>query len=264
VSNVHDGAEPILVVEDLHAQRGEAHVLQGVSFAVAPRRVTAVLGRNGAGKTTTLMAIMGLLPARGRVTLDGGDVLGLSTHELVRRGVGYVPEDREVFTQLTVLENLRLAARTPESTSRLEIVYELFPELEQRGRQRAGTLSGGQQQMVAIARSLLNPNRLLLIDEPSKGLAPIVISKLVAALETVVAETTVLLVEQNLRVAAKLATDALILDHGAIVYAGPMSTLLGDDAMTRQYLGVSSGSVRTSGTEPTDSADSNTLRSAGE
>lgn len=235
--------EPILVVEDLHTHRGEAHVLQGVSFAVAPLRVTAILGRNGAGKTTTLMTIMGLLRGRGRVRLDGQDVLGIPTHELVRRGVGYVPEDREVFTQLTVLENLRLASRTPEAEERLERVYELFPELLQRSKQRAGTLSGGQQQMVAVARALLNPNRLLLIDEPTKGLAPIVVSNLVAALERVVTETTVLLVEQNLRVAAKLATDALVLDHGTIVFSGPMADLLADDRMTHQYLGVSSRAV---------------------
>lgn len=235
-----DTTAPILVVEDLQTHRGEAHVLQGVSFAVAPRRVTAILGRNGAGKTTTLMTIMGLLPGRGRIRLDGEDVLGIPTHELVRRGVGYVPEDREVFAQLTVFENLRLASRTPEAAERLERVYELFPELKQRGKQRAGTLSGGQQQMVAVARALLNPNRLLLIDEPTKGLAPIVISNLVAALERAVAETTVLLVEQNLRVAARLATDALVLDHGTVVFSGRMSELLADDRMTHQYLGVSS------------------------
>lgn len=238
-----DDHQPILVVEDLHAHRGEAHVLRGVSFSIAPHRVTALLGRNGAGKTSTLMSMMGLIPGRGRVRLHGQDVLGIPTHELVRKGVGYVPEDREVFTQLTVLENLRLAARTPEAEERLQQVYELFPELEQRSRQRAGTLSGGQQQMVAMARALLNPNELLLIDEPTKGLAPIVVSKLVDALERAVARTTVVLVEQNLRVAAKLATDALILDHGTIVFAGPMADLLADDELTHQHLGVSSRAV---------------------
>lgn len=242
-----DVDEPILVVNDLHAHRGEAHVLRGVSFSIAPRRVTAILGRNGAGKTSTLMTIMGLIPGRGQVQLDGQDVLGMPTHTLVRKGVGYVPEDREVFTQLTVLENLRLAERTPEAEERLERVYDLFPELKQRSKQRAGTLSGGQQQMVAVARALLNPNRLLLIDEPTKGLAPIVVSNLVAALERAVTETTVVLVEQNLRVAAKLATDALVLDHGTVVFAGPMAALLADEGLTHQYLGVSSRAVAPTG-----------------
>lgn len=235
--------EPILCVDDLHAHRGEAHVLQGLSFSIRPRRVTALLGRNGAGKTTALMAIMGLVSSQGRITFDGEDVIGLPTHEVVQRGVGYVPEDREVFGQLTVVENLRLAIRKPESPDRLEMVYDLFPELKDRSNQRAGTLSGGQQQMVAIARSLLNPNRILLVDEPSKGLAPIVISKLVTALQRAVADTTVVLVEQNLRVAAKLATDALVLDHGTITFAGSMARLLEDDNLTRQYLGVSSSAV---------------------
>lgn len=235
--------EPVLVVDDLHAHRGEAHVLQGLSLRVMPHRVTALLGRNGAGKTTTLMSIIGLVSSRGRIRFDGEDVLGLPTHELVQRGVGYVPEDREVFTQLSVLENLRLAARTRESGERLDMVYELFPELKDRSNQRAGTLSGGQQQMVAIARSLLNPNRLLLVDEPSKGLAPIVIAKMVTALERALVDTTVVLVEQNLRVAAKLATDAVVLDHGTITFAGTMAHLMEDDELTRQHLGVSPRAV---------------------
>lgn len=246
---------PALAVHDLHAYRGQAHVLQGLSFNVAPHRVTALLGRNGAGKTTALMAIMGLVSSTGRIELEQKDIHGLPTHELVQRGVGYVPEDREVFTQLTVAENLRLAARTPEASERLSLIYDLFPELQQRSRQRAGTLSGGQQQMVAIARALLNPNRILLVDEPSKGLAPIVISKLVAALEQAVAKTTVVLVEQNVRVAARLATDALVLDHGTIKFTGSMTELLADEELTRQYLGVAS----TTGTGRVSPASQSTL-----
>lgn len=230
--------QPLLELTDLHVHRGEAHVLQGVSLAVRPSRVTALLGRNGAGKTTTLLAVLGLLPGRGSVRYDGVEVLGQRTASLVRRGIGYVPEDREVFTALTVQENLQLAARTPEAVDRLDLVHELFPDLHTRRRQRAGTLSGGQQQMVAIARALLNPNRLLLVDEPTKGLAPVVIRDVVAALEKVAEQTTVLLVEQNLRVAERLATDVVVLDHGTVVHRGDMAELFADPTRVSTLLGV--------------------------
>ncbi len=232
---------PLLEVADLHVHRGEAHVLQGVDLAVRPHRVTALLGRNGAGKTTTLLAILGLLPARGRVRFGGEDVLDERTHDRVRRGIGYVPEDREVFAGLTVEENLRLAARTPEAGDRLDRVHELFPDLLARRKQRAGSLSGGQQQMVAIARALLNPNRLLLVDEPTKGLAPVVVAEVVDALHRAATETTVLLVEQNLRVAERLATDVVVLDHGTVVHRGDMAKLFADQARVSALLGVSSG-----------------------
>jgi branched-chain amino acid transport system ATP-binding protein len=232
------GTAPLLEVTDLHVHRGGAHVLEGVAFAVRPRQVTALLGRNGAGKTTTLLAVLGLLPARGSVRYDGAEVLGEDTHKLVQGGMGYVPEDREVFTALTVTENLRLAARTPAAPTRLDLVYDLFPDLRARREQRAGTLSGGQQQMLAIGRALLEPTRLLLVDEPSKGLAPIVITAVVSALERAAEETTILLVEQNLRVAQRLATDAVVLDHGQVVWAGPMQTLFADPDLTARYLGV--------------------------
>ena len=154
----------ILGLDDLHVYLAESHVLQGVSFAVAEGGVTALLGRNGVGKTTTLRAVMGLVPRRGRIELGGEEIDRLPTHTIVRRGVGYVPEDRDVFAGLSVEENLRLAERDEEP--RYDLVYDLFPELRERGRQRAGTL-GGQQQMLAIARALLNDNRVLLIDEPT-------------------------------------------------------------------------------------------------
>jgi branched-chain amino acid transport system ATP-binding protein len=230
--------EPLLALESVHVLRGDAHVLQGVSLEVAPNRVTALLGRNGVGKTTTLLAILGLLPATGGIRFDGHDVLGEKTAKRVRRGIGYVPEDREVFTALTVEENLRLAARTPEAADRLDRVHELFPDLRSRSAQRAGTLSGGQQQMVAIARALLNPNRLLLVDEPTKGLAPVVVGGVVRALERAAVETTVLLVEQNLRVAQRLATDVVVLDHGTVVHRGGMAELFADRALVSSLLGV--------------------------
>ncbi|WP_345710926.1 ABC transporter ATP-binding protein [Kineococcus glutinatus] len=251
-------APPVLEVHDLHVRRGGAHVLQGVDLAVHPHRVTALLGRNGAGKTTTLLAVLGLLPGTGRVRLDGEDVLGVPTARLVRRGIGYVPEDREVFGALTVAENLRLAARTPQAAERLDRVHELFPDLRQRHRQRAGTLSGGQQQMLAIARALLNPNRLLLVDEPTKGLAPAVVADVVAALQRAAAETTVLLVEQNLRVARQLAGDVVVLDHGRVAHRGDAAGLFADPGRVAALLGVSGppgppgppGGARTAGARP--------------
>ena len=232
-------APPLLEVRDLHVHLGGSHVLQGVGFAVPEGGVTALLGRNGVGKTTTLAALMGLVRPLGRVTLAGEDLTRLPTHRIVQRGVGYVPEDRDIFAGLTVEENLRLAERDAEP--RYELVYGLFPELEQRGGQRAGTLSGGQQQMLAIARALLNENRLLLVDEPTKGLAPLLVAQVADVLERVSELTTVLLVEQNLGVVQRLARDAVVLDQGRVVHTGPAGELLADQARVRRFLGVSAG-----------------------
>ena len=227
----------LLEVAHLHVYLGESHVLQGVTFSVPEGGVTALLGRNGVGKTTTLAALMGLVRPLGHVTLAGEDVTRLPTHRIVQRGVGYVPEDRDIFAGLTVEENLRLAERDAEP--RYELVYGLFPELEQRGSQRAGTLSGGQQQMLAIARALLNENRVLLVDEPTKGLAPLLVAQVADVLERVSELTTVLLVEQNLGVVQRLARDAVVLDQGRVVHTGPADELLADQARVRRFLGVS-------------------------
>jgi branched-chain amino acid transport system ATP-binding protein len=226
----------LLSVGDLHVHLGQSHVLQGIDFDVAEGGVTALLGRNGVGKTTTLRALMGLVPSRGSIALDGVSISHTSTHRIVQRGVGYVPEDRDVFAGLTVEENLRLAERNGDP--RYELVYDLFPELEQRGQQRAGTLSGGQQQMVAIARALLNENRVLLVDEPTKGLAPLLVTEVARVLERVSELTTVLLVEQNLGVVQKLARDAIVLDTGRVVHIGPAQELLADRPMVHRMLGV--------------------------
>jgi branched-chain amino acid transport system ATP-binding protein len=226
----------ILDVQDLHVYLGQSHVLQGVSFGVPEGGVTALLGRNGVGKTTTMRALMGLVEPRGRATLAGADLTKLPTHEIVRLGVGYVPEDREVFSQLTVEENLRLAVRN--GSARYDLVYELFPELRERGGQRAGTLSGGQQQMVAIARALLNENRVLLVDEPTKGLAPLHVADVAPAHSNVSETETILLVEQNLSVVERLATDAIVLDQGRVAYSGPAKALLSDRQRVRTLLGV--------------------------
>jgi branched-chain amino acid transport system ATP-binding protein len=227
----------VLGVRDLHVHLGQSHVLQGVTFEVVAGRVTALLGRNGVGKTTTLRAIMGLVARRGGVTLAGDDVTRLPTHAIVRRGVGYVPEDRDIFAGLTVEENLRLAERGPEL--RYDLVYDLFPELRERGAQRAGTLSGGQQQMLAIARALLNDNRLLLVDEPTKGLAPFLVREVADVLERASEFSTILLVEQNLGVVKRIARDAVVLDQGTVVHRGDAQDLLADRARVQRYLGVS-------------------------
>jgi branched-chain amino acid transport system ATP-binding protein len=226
----------LLSVSDLHVYLGESHILQGIDFDVAEGGVTALLGRNGVGKTTTLRALMGLVDRRGRIALAGDDVTATPTHKIVRRGVGYVPEDRDVFAGLTVDENLRLAERDAEP--RYELVYDLFPELKRRGKQLAGTLSGGQQQMVAIARALLNDNRLLLVDEPTKGLAPLLVAEVARVLERVAELATVLLVEQNLGVVQRVARDAVVLDTGRVVHVGPAEELLADKPMVHRMLGV--------------------------
>lgn len=229
--------EAALAVNDLHVYLGESHVLQGVSFSVMRGGVTALLGRNGVGKTTTLRALMGLVPrSRGAVEVQGENVTRLPTHAIVRRGVGYVPEDRDVFAGLTVEENLRLSERGGDT--RYDLVYDLFPELRERGRQRAGTLSGGQQQMVAIARALLNDNSLLLIDEPTKGLAPLLVTEVAVALERAAELSTILLVEQNLGVARRVAEHAVVLDGGRVMYEGAAGDLLSNPERVRELLGV--------------------------
>ena len=226
----------LVEVRDLHVRIGESHILQGIEFDVAEGGVTALLGRNGVGKTTTLRALMGLVDRAGLVRYDGADITQMPTYKIVRRGVGYVPEDRDVFAALTVDENLRLAERSAEP--RYDLVYDLFPELRDRGKQLAGTLSGGQQQMVAIARALLNDNRVLFVDEPTKGLSPLLVSEVAHVLERVSELTTVLLVEQNLGVVARVARDAVVLDTGRVVHTGPAQELLADKPMVQRMMGV--------------------------
>jgi branched-chain amino acid transport system ATP-binding protein len=228
-------AEPILRVDNLHVHLGGAHILQGITFDVPAGGITALLGRNGAGKTTTLRGLLGLVPRRGRVVLAGEQVEREATHRIVARGVGYVPEDRDVFAGLTIEENLRLAERN--GSARYDLVYELFPVLGERARQRAGTLSGGQQQMLSIARALLNPNRLLLIDEPTKGLAPALVADVAHVLERIAETETALLVEQNLGVVRRLARAIVVVDQGRVVHAGDVSDL-DDRTLVHRLLGV--------------------------
>ncbi len=230
-------AQPVLRVEDLHVRYGGSHVLQGVSFDVPATGVTALLGRNGVGKTTTLKAVLGLAPRSGGVVLDGQDVTRWSVTRTVREGVGYVPEDREVFGGLTVEENLRLVGGDVGTDA--PIVGELFPDLVRRRAQKAGTLSGGQQQMVALARVLLRDNRLLLIAEPTKGLAPKLVTEVADVLARVAQTAPILLVEQNLPVVRRIADTVVVLDAGQVVHRGPAEELVSDPDLTRELLGVS-------------------------
>jgi branched-chain amino acid transport system ATP-binding protein len=240
--SVVDAVETLFAVRDLDVYLGESHILQGVSFDVRRGGITGLLGRNGVGKTTALRGILGLVPRTGSVLLGGEETTKLPTHEIVRRGVAYVPEDRDVFAGLTVAENLRLAERGP--APRYELVYELFPELNQRAAQKAGTLSGGQQQMVALARALLNPDdRILLIDEPTKGLAPLVVRHVVDALRRAADVATILLVEQNLSVAHSLVHDVVVLDQGRVSFTGEVDQLMGDAALARRHLGLAAAGM---------------------
>ena len=235
--SVGDDPRHVLRLDDVHVRLSGSHILQGVSFDVRPGRVTALLGRNGVGKTTCVKAVMGLVPRTGHIELDGRAIGRELTHKIVRSGVGYVPEDREVFRGLTVEENLRLAVR-PGTDPDFDRVHNLFPELKQRRKQLAGSLSGGQQQMVALGRVLLRDTRLLLVDEPTKGLAPKVVAEVGEALVRVADTTTILLVEQNLGLVRKIATDAIALDTGRVVYTGTASELLDDAEVTNNLLGV--------------------------
>jgi branched-chain amino acid transport system ATP-binding protein len=230
-------AEPLLALDDVHVHLGQSHILQGVSFGVADGGVTALLGRNGAGKTTTIRAVLGLVGRRGRIAFAGDDIQSLPTHKIVQRAIGYVPEDRDVFAGLSVEENLKLAERSADP--RYGLVYDLFPELRERAKQRAGTLSGGQQQMLAIARALLNDNRLLLVDEPTKGLAPKLVTEVAQVLERVAELATVLLVEQNLGVVRRLARDVVVLSEGRVVHEGSAAAFLAQPELVRRHLSVS-------------------------
>ncbi|CAK7279233.1 ABC transporter ATP-binding protein [Streptomyces sp. RM1] len=243
--------QPLLTVRDLRVVIGGRHILHGVDLTVAASGTTALLGRNGAGKTTTVRGVLGLVPRTGSVLLAGEETVRLATHVLVRRGIGYAPEDRGVFAALSVAENLRLAERPGAGEPAYDLVHELFPELARRARQAAGTLSGGQQQMVAIARTLLNGNRLIIADEPTKGLAPKAVTEVAQVLERVAETVPVLLVEQNLAVVRRLARHCAVLADGRTVHQGPAGELLADAEAARRLLGVGSTGHRGPAGTPT-------------
>ncbi|MFF2077859.1 ABC transporter ATP-binding protein [Kitasatospora sp. NPDC058162] len=250
--------EPLLSVRDLRVVIDGLHILHGVDLDVAPAGVTALLGRNGAGKTTTVKAVMGLVPRTGSIRLSGAELSSLPTHSVVRHGIGYAPEDRGIFAGLTVAENLRLAERGARGgvgagEPNYSLVHELFPELEQRAGQLAGTLSGGQQQMVAIGRTLLNRNRLIIADEPTKGLAPKIVAEVAEVAEVLAraAEAVpVLLVEQNLALVRRLAGTCVVLADGRTAHRGDTAELLADEEAARRLLGVGSRHPLASGPRP--------------
>lgn len=233
-------SSPILEVKNLSVSILGSSILNDISFSVPEGRVTALLGRNGVGKTTTLKAILGLMPSTGSVTFSGTRIDGLPTHKVVRTGIAYVPEDRDVFSGLTVNENLKLAEHI--DMPHYDRVFELFPDLQERGSQRAGTLSGGQQQMLSIARALLNGDPFLLIDEPSKGLAPRLVSDVARALDKAAEVATVLLVEQNLEMVKHIAQHVVILDTGKVIYEGGPE-ILHDNSAMQSMLGVGTSEV---------------------
>ncbi|MEW5717106.1 MAG: ABC transporter ATP-binding protein [Chloroflexota bacterium] len=230
----------ILEIHSIHTFIGQFHILEGVTLSVAEGSITAILGRNGAGKTTTLKSIIGLRPPReGKVIFGNTDIRGRRPYDIAALGIGYVPENRAVFRALTVEENLKIAERKKGALARRgDMIFGLFPDLKRFIKLSAGQLSGGQQQMLAIARALVPDNRLLLIDEPSEGLAPILIEQLMESIRRLSAHTTILLVEQNFRMASQLADYYYLIDDGKSVKHGAMKDLVNDRATIQRYLGA--------------------------
>jgi branched-chain amino acid transport system ATP-binding protein len=234
----------LLTLEGVHTHIGQYHILQGVDLAVPRGGLTVLLGRNGAGKTTTLRTIMGLWrPSRGRITFDGREIGGRATPDIAMGGVAYVPETMAVFSDLTVAENMRLAARhAPPDPARLDWIFGFFPALKKFWQFPAGVLSGGQKQMLSIARAVIEPRSLILVDEPTKGIAPAIIENMIHAFrELKRSNTTILLVEQNFRFAAALADSVAVMDDGRIVHTGTMAELAADAALQTRLLGLSLG-----------------------
>ncbi|HZH27813.1 MAG TPA: ABC transporter ATP-binding protein [Azospirillaceae bacterium] len=235
-------SEPLLQLSGVHTHIGRYHILQGVDLDVPRGGVTMLLGRNGAGKTTTMRTIMGLWKAsRGDLRFKGDAIHTLSTPEISTRGIAYVPENMGIFTGLTVKENMVLAARNgPMDEKRLDWIFDLFPAMRKFWNLPAGNLSGGQKQMLAISRAVVEPRELLLVDEPSKGLAPAIVGALTEAFQQLKAmSTTILLVEQNFQMARMLGDTVAVMDDGRVVHSGPMAELAEDRALQQRLLGLS-------------------------
>ena len=241
-------SEVLLKLEGVHTHIGAYHILHGVDLAVPKGQLTMLLGRNGAGKTTTLRTVMGLWAAsQGSITFKGQRIEGRPTPEIASQGIAYVPENMGIFTDLTVQENMVLAARSARNEheldrTRLDWIFGLFPALKKFWLYPAGKLSGGQKQMLAVARAICEPRALILIDEPSKGLAPSIIQNLISAFRELKAQkTTLLLVEQNFLMAKALGDQVAVMDNGRVVHSGAMAELAGDETMQQRLLGLSLG-----------------------
>ena len=238
-------AGPLLAIQDLHAYYGEAHILQGVSLTVQPGEVVTLIGRNGAGKTTTLRSILGIVtPRGGHITFDGVELAGLPTHTIAQRGIAYVPEERRILPNLSVEENLRLGrlgagGSRSDGDAVTDEVLGHFPRLRERLAQKGKSLSGGEQQMLAIARGLVASPKLMLVDEPTEGLSPIIVESLTTILREINRRgTTILLVEQILEVALALSHRLYVMDQGRIQFEGTPEALRADPAIQQRFLGV--------------------------
>ncbi len=230
----------MLEVQNIHTFIGQFHILEGVSLTVPAGSIVALLGRNGAGKTTTLKSVLGLTPPRaGKIIFDGQEIQGRRSFDIAAMGIGFVPEHRAIFRDLSVAENLKIAERRKGDFERKEaFIFSLFPDLKRLIKLSGANLSGGQQQMLAVARALVPDNKLLLIDEPSEGLAPVIIEQMMEAIRQLSAETTVLLVEQNFIVASRLAQHYVIIEEGRSVQQGLMADLVNDKETIHRYLGA--------------------------
>lgn len=231
----------LLKLENVHTFIGQYHILQGVSFEAKEGEVSVLLGRNGAGKTTTLKTILGLTPAEsGSIIFQNQNITKNPTHQIATKGIGYVPEDQGIFGALTVEENIKVAMRKEDDAAhaRKEFVLELFPDLKTYWKKEGGNLSGGQKQMLSMARAFVNDSKLLLIDEPSKGLAPVVIGKVMEAIIEMKKQTSIILVEQNFMMASRIGDTYSLIDDGATVQSGQMSDLILNEELKRKYLGI--------------------------
>ncbi|MFC7685080.1 ABC transporter ATP-binding protein [Ureibacillus sp. GCM10028918] len=231
----------LLKLHNIQTHIEQFHILQCIQFEAREGEVSVLLGRNGAGKTTTLKTIMGLTPASsGSLTFLNQEISKKPTHEIANIGIGYVPEDQGIFSQLTVEENIKVAMRkeTDEALERQEYVLTLFPDLKKFWKKAGGNLSGGQKQMLAMARAFVNDSKLLLIDEPSKGLAPIVVEKVMEAIMEMKKRTTIVLVEQNFIMASRIGDTFTLIDDGRTVHSGAMNELIADDELKHKYLGI--------------------------